>query len=39
MELRNLRHLELELYDYVNWFNRHRIYRSLGYLTPVQYRQ
>ncbi|WP_413409526.1 IS3 family transposase [Paenibacillus amylolyticus] len=39
MEFRNLRHLELELYDYVNWFNRHRIHGSLGYLTPVQYRQ
>jgi transposase InsO family protein len=39
MEFRNLRHLELELYDYVNWFNRHRINGSLGYLTPVQYRQ
>ncbi|WP_368072458.1 MULTISPECIES: IS3 family transposase [unclassified Paenibacillus] len=22
----NLHHLELELYDYVNWFNKHRIY-------------
>ena len=37
MEFRNLRHLELELYDYVNWFNTHRIHGSLGYLTPVQY--
>ena len=39
MEFRNLHHLELELYDYVNWFNRHRIHGSRGYLTPVQYRQ
>ncbi|MDR6717391.1 transposase InsO family protein [Paenibacillus sp. 2003] len=39
MEFRNLRHLELELYDYVNWFNRYRVHGSLGYLTPVQYRQ
>ncbi|WP_260612165.1 IS3 family transposase [Paenibacillus popilliae] len=35
----NLHHLELELYDYVNWFNKHRIYGTLGYLTPVPYHQ
>ncbi len=29
---------ELELYDYVNWFNNHRIHGTLGYLTPVQFR-
>ncbi len=39
MEFRSLHHLELELYDYVNWFNKHRIHGSLGYMTPVQYRQ
>ncbi|MFB5267684.1 IS3 family transposase, partial [Paenibacillus enshidis] len=27
------------LYDYVNWFNKHRIHGTLGYMTPVQYRQ
>ncbi|WP_415837212.1 IS3 family transposase, partial [Paenibacillus phoenicis] len=26
-------------YDYINWFNKHRIHGTLGYLTPVQYRQ
>lgn len=31
-------HLQMELADYVNWFNNHRIYSSLGYLTPVKYR-
>lgn len=38
MVFQDLRHLELELYDYVNWFNKHRIHGTLGYLTPVQYR-
>ncbi|MBB3128625.1 transposase InsO family protein [Paenibacillus rhizosphaerae] len=39
MEFQSLDHLQLELYDYVNWFNKHRIHGSLGYMTPVQYRQ
>ncbi|MNB74897.1 Integrase core domain protein [compost metagenome] len=39
MEFHSLRHLQIELYDYVNWFNKHRIHGTLGYLTPVQYRQ
>ncbi|HKM35757.1 MAG TPA: IS3 family transposase, partial [Lachnospiraceae bacterium] len=30
--------LKLQLADYVNWFNNHRIHSSLGYLTPVKYR-
>ena len=30
--------LQIELADYVNWFNNHRIHSSLGYLTPVRYR-
>jgi transposase InsO family protein len=38
MNFQSLRHLELELYDYVNWFNKHRIHGTLGYMTPVQYR-
>ncbi|MFR2578479.1 MAG: IS3 family transposase [Mediterraneibacter gnavus] len=25
--------------DYVNWFNNHRLHSSLGYLTPVEYRE
>lgn len=39
MTFQSLRHLELELYDYVNWFNKHRIHGTLDYMTPVQYRQ
>lgn len=35
----NLHHLQLELFDYVNWFNHLRIHSSLGYLTPVEFRR
>ncbi len=38
MDFQSLRHLELELYNYVNWFNKHRIHGTLGYMTPIQYR-
>lgn len=34
----NLDALKLQLADYVNWFNNHRIHSSLGYLTPVEFR-
>ena len=34
----NLDELKLQLADYVNWFNNHRIHSSLDYLTPAQYR-
>ena len=30
--------LEIELFDYVNWYNNFRIHSSLDYLTPVEYR-
>lgn len=38
MNFQSLHFLELELYDYVNWFNKHRIYGTLGYVTPIQYK-
>ena len=31
--------LEIELFDYVNWYNTIRIHGTLGYITPVEYRQ
>jgi len=30
--------LELELFDYINWYNNIRIHGSLDYLTPVEYK-
>ena len=38
VNFQSLHHLELELYDYVNWFNKHRIHGTLGYMTPIQYK-
>lgn len=35
----DLNELKLKLWDYVNWYNLHRIHSSLGYQTPVQYRE
>ncbi len=32
MNFQSLRHLELELYDYVNGFNKHRIHGTLDYI-------
>ncbi len=39
MDFHSSHHLELELYDYINWFNKHRSHGTLGYLTPIQYRK
>lgn len=36
---RSLTDLKLKLWDYVNWYNHHRIHSSLGYQTPVGYRK
>lgn len=34
----NQQALDLELFDYVNWFNNIRIHGSLEYMTPVEYK-
>ena len=34
----DLKELKLKLWDYVNWYNHHRIHSSLGYQTPAEYR-
>lgn len=31
--------LELQLFDYVNWYNNVRIHGSLNYLTPIEYKK
>ncbi|PCE03364.1 IS3 family transposase, partial [Enterococcus faecium] len=33
-----LQQLDLELFDYVNWWNHLRLHGTLGYETPVGYR-
>lgn len=34
----SLEHLQLELFDYVNWYNNKRLHSSLGYLPPTIYK-
>ena len=34
----SLEELELELFDYVNWYNNVRIHGSLDYKTPIEFR-
>lgn len=31
-------HLKIELFDYVNWYNNHRLHSSLGYIAPAEYK-
>jgi transposase InsO family protein len=31
--------LRLKLFDYVHWYNHCRLHSSLGYQTPVEYRE
>jgi len=33
-----LNQLDLELFDYINWYNNIRSHSTLGYLSPVEYR-
>ena len=35
----SLYELQFQLMDYVNWWNVHRIHGSLGYLSPMDYKQ
>ena len=39
MVFESLEHLNLELFDYVNWYNNIRIHGSLGYETPNSFRK
>ena len=37
-QFETMAHLELECFDYVDWWNHHRIHSSLGYKTPIEVR-
>ncbi|NBD27845.1 IS3 family transposase [Paenibacillus sp. T1] len=39
IHFQNSEQLALELSDYVNWYNHHRIHGTLGYLTPGEARR
>ncbi|MFD2116640.1 IS3 family transposase [Paenibacillus yanchengensis] len=34
----NLKQLQIELSDYIHWFNKHRIYENSGNVIIAQYR-
>ena len=34
---KTLNELEVELTDYINWFNNYRIHSTLGYLSPIEF--
>ena len=34
----SIEHLKLELFDYVNWYNNHRLHSSIGYMSPATYK-
>lgn len=36
---KDLAELKIKLWDYVNWYNHHRLHSSLGYQTPIKYRE
>lgn len=38
MKFDSLEHLTLEFSDYVNWFNKLRIYGTLGHVSPIKYK-
>ena len=38
-QFESLEELKLKLWDYVNWYNRYRIHSSLGYQTPIQFKE
>ncbi|WP_396120271.1 IS3 family transposase [Domibacillus indicus] len=39
MKFDSQEHLALEFSDYVNWFNKLRIHGTLGYVSPIEYKQ
>jgi len=39
MKFDSLEYLTLECSDYVNWYNKLRIHGTLGYVSPIDYKQ
>ena len=37
-EFKSLNELNLELYDYIHWYNHIRLHSSLGYRSPIEYK-
>ncbi len=37
-KFKTLEELELQLAEYIYWYNHIRIHSSLGYISPVEYR-
>ena len=35
----NLDEAKMEIFKYINWYNRERMHSSLGYLSPVEYKK
>lgn len=38
-KFQTLSELEVKLFDYIHWYNHIRIHGSIGYVTPIAYRQ
>jgi len=38
-DFNSLEDLELKLFEYVNWYNNKRLHGSLGYLSPIEYKE
>jgi transposase InsO family protein len=34
-----LKQLEVELFDYINWWNNHRLHGYLNYMTPIEFKK
>ena len=39
IKFNELQELELELFEYVNWYNTQRLHGSLGYIPPMEYKK
>ena len=35
----SMAHFKMDFFEYIHWYNHHRLHGSLGYKTPIEYRQ